>query len=227
MAADSKERVFLERQHWQRLHPPIRRAVNNAVDRVRELRAEILSTAKVAELPAVFVLDHAWAFPGKPPDIVGGAAIVHGASTVVEIGGQYEFGVKLPAPVIMHSSQDLLRGMLLHEFAHCFFSMREILTAVDRGETHITESLDDPSQLFNRDWDSARLDPPALWFSERDAGSFLYQHDAMLGPYSDLIRREWIARKLPTVAPSLRYSIRGTFTIHVSILERLRSAAVV
>jgi hypothetical protein len=227
MAADSKERVFLERQHWQRLHPPIRRAVNKAIDRVRALRAEILSAARVAELPPVFVLDHAWAFPGKPPDVVGGAAIVHGASTIVEIDGEYEYGVQLPAPVIIHSSQDLLRGMLLHEFAHCFFSMREILKAFDRGETHIKERLDDPSQLFNREWDSARLDPPALWFSERDVGAFLYQHDAMLGPCSDLIRSEWIARKLPTIAPSLRYSIRGTFTIPPSILERLRSDAAV
>jgi hypothetical protein len=192
---------------------------------VRQLRAEILAAAKVAELPPVFVLDHAWAFPGTPPKVIEEAAIVHGASTVVEIDGEYEYGVQLPAPVIMHTSQDLLRGMLLHEFSHCFFSMRKIVKAYDRGETHIKEKVDDPSQLFNREWDSARLDPPALWFSDRDVDSFIYQHDAMLGPCSDLIRREWIARKLPTIAPSLRYSIQGTFSIPPSILEKLRSDA--
>lgn len=224
-AVEVGDRVLLERRHWERLHPSMQHAVCEAVERVRRVRSEILSRAKVSELPPVVVLDHAWAFPGTPPDIVSKAGIVHGASSVFEVDGDFEFGVTLPAPVVMHSSDDLLRGVLLHEFAHCFFSMREVLASFDRGDFNLKFAPPDASKFFDREWDSARLDPPALWFSDEDVAAFIHQHDAMLGPCSDLIRREWIARKHPTVIPQLRYSASGTFTIPESVIQQIRSTA--
>jgi hypothetical protein len=221
----TRDRVLLERVHWQRLHPPIRRAVYRAVERVRSVRTAILRDAKVAELPPVVVVDHAWALPGPPENIVGGAGIVHGASSVVEINEEFEFGVKLPAPVVMHSSDLMLRGLLLHEFAHCFFSAREALASFDRGIFELKFIPPDPSKLFDRDWDAARLDPPSLWFSDEDVSNFIYQHDAMLGPCSNLVRTEWIAKKRPTIVPELRYSIRGTFSIPSSIIDVIRASA--
>lgn len=101
-----------------------------------------------------------------------------------------------------------------------------MLAHFDRGEFELKFVPPDPSKLFDRDWDSARLDPPTLWFADQDVATFLYQHDSAIKPCSDLIRREWIARKLPTLGPELRYSIRGTFSIPASIVERIRAESV-
>ena len=69
------------------------------------------------------------------------------------------------------------------------------------------------------------MDPPSLWFSDEDVSNFIYQHDAMLGPCSNLVRREWIAKKRPTVIPELRYSVRGIFSIPSAIIEVIRASA--
>jgi len=200
-SVESIERVALKTkpERWRKYRLPIRTEITQGVERVRRLRHEILGRARVVELPPVEVVDIGWS---APPELTptGRLVVVHGYSTVFRTPAGDELGARLAAPAVIHCSNTELVGILLHEFCHCFFHAREIIRAGMEGRLYSFNGSQ--RQAYDAEYDKSCLDPPELWFTESDVKVFPYQHDKLLDASVAAIAREWIAKKLPTVAPA-------------------------
>lgn len=201
-----------KRERWQGLPSRIKHALTKGVARVSDIRLAILSCSTVRELPPVEIIDVGWVTPKRD-------AAIHGRSHPLAIGREFEYGASLAAPTVIYASDVELRGVLLHEFAHCFHHIRTVWRALARGDTRVLLGSD-PSRLLDPEYDRAALDPPDLWFCKQDVDIFPYQHSGMLTSCTNAIFTEWVAKGLPTETPHPHYKI-PTISVPEAIAERV------
>jgi hypothetical protein len=175
----------------------MKKAILSGVDRVQRIRQDIQQKALVNDMPPVRVFDAAWTGPG-------GQGTIFGRSTALRIAGRWELGVELAAPTVVYPDDKALRGVLLHEFSHCFNRARRIIENLAAGGGPIIEELSDG--FFDDDeGDRQQLEPPEAWFGADDVAIFPYWHSRLLDESADKIQTEWIGNGLPSVVPNLRF----------------------
>jgi hypothetical protein len=113
-------------RRWAKLPASVRTEIMRGVEKVRRIRSEIAIDALVKAMPPVEIADEIWVLPDR-------SGAINGRAGVVRLGQDTWFGVHLPAPTALCSDRDLLRAILVHEFAHCFFQVKAAIDAADAG----------------------------------------------------------------------------------------------
>lgn len=183
---------------WSLLPNTIKQQLLEGTKIIAEIRQEISQAAKVRSMPPVEVLDELWVVPGE-------AGSIHGRATPLSVNGDNLLGVQLPAQVAVHRERDVIRAILVHEFAHCFSYATKIWHAMEAGETRV--EIQKSPDLNEEEADRALLIKPADWFGEQDARTFAYTQDERL----EAVDQELIPlkRHLQVVTPPLKFSVSG------------------
>ena len=134
---------------------------------IATIRAEIGQTAKVASMPPIEIVPYIWR--GEK----GG--FIHGRMSLLTIGGVGYFGVRLPAQAAACPDYGAVRGLLVHEFSHCFFYATEVVNASDFGVSPEAGHTD--LRPLEARPDSELHINPSEWFGAEDAAGFIYTDD--------------------------------------------------
>jgi len=181
---------------WRKLPLGIRRQIVEGRHRLEALRVAIEQEAKLGPMPPVEIIDIGWA---------SSESAILGLSRPIKVGKLWVLGTVLPAStVVCTRSDDVLRGVLVHEFSHCFHKMTQIVQALDDGKS----SLDDTAAAdacYDPAWDEEQHVVPEEWFGEEDASRFILQHDSSMDEATESVSQEWMKAGLPTETPSTRY----------------------
>jgi len=162
-------------EEWAELSEGLRERITKGVDRIRSLRAAIGAAARVRYMPPVTVVAAAWT-----PD---GERWVQGVSGVwrdpTALGG-HSIGVLVSAGPALCEEDQVVRALLVHEFAHCFSLAKIIVDHNDLGtplDALQGDSFDharehrlqvDPQDWFGREdwdlmqWNDERMKPVSL-----------------------------------------------------------------
>lgn len=144
-------------------------------------------------MPPVEIFDIAWVSPDQ-------SKCISGKSGVVVVDGFTHFGVQLAGASVLFADEAALRGMLLHEFAHCFWHLQVSLASMTRGE----QSLDlraTKAELFDSAVDRKKMANPEDWFAPVDCAIFPYHDSELLQGSVDLVLTKWLAKGLPREFP--------------------------
>src|SRR2546426_536934 len=96
---------------WRKLPIAVRTGLVTSVARVRGIREDIERNALTGPMPPVRIVDIAWATE---------RGCAHGRTVpVLRWGDGWLLGAELAAPTALYADDTVLRGVLLHEFAHC------------------------------------------------------------------------------------------------------------
>ena len=190
------------RQTWKALAPRIKRTLSDATKHIVTIREAIAADAQVHSMPPVEIVAELWAH---------GGAFMHGRMLPLERGKAWEIGVQLTAPAAVHHDSTLIRSILVHEFAHCFFLMEKCVR--DGGESR------DSHNAFDDSADRERLADPRDWFGAEDVKRFLYQDD----PAAEELEQNFmdLAGLLPLVDPDLRYRVNGALHYPTDVRDRI------
>jgi hypothetical protein len=189
------ERVFLK-QHplrWKKLPIDIRIGLRKKRDEIVEIRAGIAERAKVHIMPPVEIFDIAWV----SPDLSG---CISGRASVVVVDGSTHFGVQLAGASVLFADEAALRGMLLHEFTHCFWHLKVSLASMARGEVSLDLRAPE-AELFDGAADRQKMVNPEDWFAAEDCAIFPYHDSELLQGCVDQVATKWLAEGLPYEFP--------------------------
>jgi len=142
-----------------------------AVERVRSIRAEIASAAKVATMPPVEIVPYIWTHE---------RSLICGRVTTLHRGNGAYFGVQLPAPTALCTDRAAVRALLVHEFAHWFYIAARVVNGADVGE-HSGGTLDLRTERLS---ESDTQINAQEWFGEEDARTFIQHGDAITATIS-------------------------------------------
>lgn len=168
------QEVLLERdmRRWRTLPSNIRDALEAGTSSIARLRDSIAADARVREMPLVRVHDVIVMNPERTATAEGSAGFIR------EGGGDWPV-VHIYASAAACSNDRVLRGVLVHEFAHCFHYLAEIVLRSDRGETDYT--LTEPLDVFRDEaYERETLVDPADWFGANDTAAFFHWHNGAL-----------------------------------------------
>ena len=205
------EEVVLRREvcRWNKLPQQLRFRLVNGTVSVRELRGEIARSAKVSTMPPVHVFPEVWVTPDKD-------GAIHATATVLKMGGENLFGVRLAAPTVLFDRRTL-RRILVHEFAHSFHHMQATVDAIDDGRTSISWRTSDVFE--DEEFERGQLIDPQDWFGETDAKDFMNWDDEALQGNEKLVVK--LADHLPLLTPDLNFQADG-ISIYPSVVEHIR-----
>jgi hypothetical protein len=220
------------RQHpirWIKLPVYVRLGLRKKVGEVLAIRASIAANAKVPIMPPVEITDVAWQSADQE-------RCFHGAAGIIRVGRKREtqFGVRLPGASVLWADRTTLRGILLHEFSHCFWNIRQELAVSDVEEDddqrvrlgcESREPWDDDSES-----DRSTLEDPRDWFGPEDCAAFLYGESGDLAGCTELVASQWIAKGLPWETPPEPVEYNGVVVpevtiAHIKRLDRATAAA--
>ena len=189
------------RQTWKSLAPRIKRTLSDAAKNIVTIREAIAADAQVHSMPPVEIVAEHWAH---------GNSFISGRMTPLERGTAWEIGVQLPASTAVHYDPTLIRSILVHEFAHCFFLMQKCVRDGESRDSH---------NVFDDSADRARMADPRDWFGAEDVERFCYHDDPAL---DELEQNSMdLAGLLPLVDPDLRYSVKGTLHYPTDVRDRI------
>jgi hypothetical protein len=199
------QNVILRRdpQRWRKLPIAVQMDLVEARIRVSKIREQIAATSLVTSMPPVEIHDVAW----TSTDL---QLIVHGREKPIVLGGQTYYAALLSGPTAIHASDVELQGVLLHEFSHCFNSLRRVYRHVKSGTTEqftCGKPLDDSDEAWN-DWDRSLLERPEDWFSSENCSVFPYHHDPLTQACTNAVFQNWVVKGLP-----VDFSHRNPFDI--------------
>jgi hypothetical protein len=196
---------------WSRLPREWKDKFIKGTHRVADLRSKIAAEAKIKSMPPVQVICELWIAEDRITPISGQATILRDHSSNM-------FGVELPAPTIIIEDEILLRGILVHEFAHCFYTTFQIVKRRKAGIINYREQFDpaDGSE------DDKRLGNPNEWFGPEDIRNIVSSCDE--SRLEEPIGNAFIQLYglLPEVTPSLRSQFT-TLSIESDVLEHIES----
>ena len=191
-----REQVFLKKNpmRWGKLPIAVRMNLRSKRDALVDIRAAIADRARVHVMPPVEIFDVAWQVPGS-------TGCVHGVANVVRVDGKSQFGVKLAGASVLYADSCALRGLLLHEFSHCFWMLQESLTRPLKPTGGMVDMRFPQTEQLDSEADRDKMVPPENWFAPEDCDIFPYQDSELLQGCADEVYTKWIARGLPCVAP--------------------------
>lgn len=206
---------------WLRLPKDIRALIIIGQKRIERILREIRHNAKIDYLPPVRVLDYA---------LRNGDNCVFGKAVVpIKIHDKVLIGIELAAPTAAFvDDEDVLRGILVHEIAHCFYSYYQEIVRDEEFRDESKENLD-PNLAENAEiMDEAEHDKKVMvnphdWFGEADANSLIHQQDESMRPALSRIENEWIDANLPVMAvnPKIINNFKGIPQILVDHVRHL------
>jgi len=200
----------IDAKTWTALPPNVKERLRAGTARTARIRELIARAARVSVMPPVEVVGETWLLD---------QGIVEGCALPLRVKDSFEWGVQLPAHVAIQEDDSVLRAVLVHEFAHCFHYIADIVHRIDRGmPLDEIAYMHDPTK--NED-DRALLVNPRDWFGEIDAGSFAYHADMRLNTADESISE--IAEYLPMITPELKYKMQGSLSFDNAIADHVRS----
>lgn len=213
-------RVIVTRTNrWLQLPKDIRSLIVQGQKRIERLLQDISRTAKVKFIPPVRIVDCAW---------VSEDNAVFGKATSMKIGDTTFVGVELPATTAAYvDDEKVLRGLLLHEIAHCYYFYWMMIV-------HLEENIpirNEPTRLTlpqsNKFSDEAEFDKeimirPEDWFSADDAKLLFHQQDEILRPFVSKVENDWITRSLPFEMVNRHFHMKAKFTIPLELEKHVR-----
>jgi hypothetical protein len=144
-------------------------------------------------------------------------ATVFGRADFIKTGDYFETVVRLPLPTLIVAEKKLLRRILVHEFAHCFwFVVKALEGPVDFTPPEGVDAFD-----FGHATDDEYLINPLGWFGMRDVMRFQLTHQE-LDPATARYKSDWIDRGLPIEVPGIHLKIDGTVGIPDDIMSRIK-----
>jgi len=203
--------VHLERgDTWDEIPREIQECIEAGIHIIRRLRASIRAAARVRCMPPVVIDPAVW----QPR---GSTIVVHGASQLCpDTNGGVTMVTLLGAGVALCRDEDLVRAVLVHEFAHCFQTATVVINHLDHGEglrALAGESLD-PAR------EHRSLANPADWFGDSDQ-ELLRWGDERMASLTDGVRSLVLGRRLPLTEPPL--TLRGTWIVPPEWAEHIRT----
>ena len=216
--------VFLVRtrpEHWRRYPKEIRTALLEGIERIARIRADIARSAKVATLPRVRGYDEIWWSPDKKRAIYGYAGFV-------PIDGKHKPAIHLSAPVVACEDERAVRGMLVHEIAHCFQIMTISLDATDSGAP--PPDLDSEDVYWDAEYEARLLPKPEDWFGDDDARLISHWDDPISHAFQDRVEElnmfNHLTNKVPPLEESnLQIGIPSDVGAHIRYLRGKRDEA--
>lgn len=184
--------VMLHRDDlWNTIPPDIQRRVEDGVRRIAVLRESISADAKVRQMPPVTVDPAAWT--------PGGDVVVHAASGIWPSGaGGVEFGVVVGAGPAIHTNDEVVRAVLVHEIAHIFQLATLSIEHIDSGAGGPLDLTTD--NLLDEAREEWLLANGADWLAERDA-KLMRWGDPRTRAMTDEVVALANAGRLPLVQP--------------------------
>jgi len=225
MNHDPTNWTFLTKRNkrWRRLPPETQKEICQGVENVRRIRAQIAADAVVKVMPPVEILDEIWTS-------ADGESLINGRTAPVIIDGQTRFGAQLPVSTPMLPDDELIRGILVHEFAHCFFNIVQFVNALDAGYSgsELQLGVGDSSTSMDRAHDDALLVDPAAWFGLADAKALMHWDDKRWSDENleaQAVIIEMLSPWLPVKSPQLNFKIQG-LTYNVEVANHVRKLRV-
>jgi hypothetical protein len=194
------------------------------VGRVRWLRQEVerLDAEIGLTYPPIEVVPVCWIH--RLAD--GTAGYVPARVNVCRRGDDHQFVVQVAAAALLTYDDDLLRGVLAHEFLHVVYDTLRICEFVQAGNQGRVLSLElpgyDRSWKFYRQRDRQRQVDGALWLSGRLLGlvEAVEEHpNDRLDAAVARINEHWIRKGLPVEAPRAAYQAPNIL-LDEAIIER-------
>jgi hypothetical protein len=155
---------------------------------------------------------------------------VHGHVGPRPLGDSYVFTVTIGAPTMLAFEEDLLKGVLAHEFLHVVQHTIECHRVVESGGGEIQDHVD--AEAYSASWDSyRRIDPtlqvgdPVRWLGEellRLAERLDDANDPRLRAAMEKIKSDWISKGLPVVEFVGTTKGRG-LTLSNAIIKKARA----
>ena len=190
--------------------PQLKERLRTGTERIARIRELIARDAKVSVMPPVELVGEIWIF---------GHGIVEGCAVPLNREDSIEWGVQVPAHLAIQGNDATLRAVLVHEFAHCFYYVSDMIHRLDRGTSmEIAYAPFDPT---NDHHDRDLLVNPHDWFGENDARDFIHHADQRLKTADENLSE--IAEYLPVVTPDLKIRIRGSYSLDDEIVDYVRS----
>jgi hypothetical protein len=176
------------------------------VPRLRRLRDAIATDANLP-MPPIHVEPWGWTVPAAK-------GVVFGKASPVPVGDGFRWGTVLPAPTpLVTVSDELLRRILGHEFAHCFWWNARILRAMQEGRVAIHDHPDssEAEAVTNAlAEDREQLIDPSEWFGAWDTSHFIAEYgNPELDEPTRRFLEEWVGRGLPVRRTDLRFKPRS------------------
>jgi len=142
--------------------------------------------------------------------------------------GYSQLGVIVPGSTLVFIDDDnLLRRIICHEFAHCFWYIRKVIEKLDAGESKFVNAplVSEPLERFNRQVqkDKDELVNPNDFFGKWDTENFLYGSDPALDAATEALSEHWIIKGLPTKTPLLKFDVSGKFGFCSEIKEHINN----
>jgi hypothetical protein len=156
-------------ENWGAIPSEARSHIEAGVERVRSVRDAISADAKVKRMPPITIYPSVWT-----PNGIG---VVHALSGAW-FSGQDDrvIGVLMGIGPTLCTDDSIVRKLLVHEFAHCFFIAKKITDHLDLGVL-----LDLRGDPMDEDRDRVMMVPPSEWFGSADAESIIGWDDTALG----------------------------------------------
>lgn len=180
---------------WDRLGAELKTTIQTeGVNRVTRLRRAIANDAKLP-MPPIRIEPYGWEMPNK-------RGVVFAQAATIFIKDAWQLGVIIPASTLIVIDDDvLLRRLLCHEFAHCFWLAEQAFREESKTFTiEIDGKHPDWHELVN----------PRYWFGEWDVKHFLVSETALVKAAKNFKER-WVKQKLPTKEGGGKWEASGTF----------------
>jgi hypothetical protein len=209
-----REQVFLRKHptRWLKLPIDVRMGLKKKRDEIVAIRAAIAERACVHTMPPVEIFDVAWMHDS--------AGVIHGRSGVVRFDGREMLGVQLPGASVLFADEAALRGILLHEFSHCFWHLQCALAHMAQGGGRTLDLSSPVENLNNPEADRERMVSPQDWFAPEDCAIFPYHNSKLLEQCTDEVALKWIAKGLPCLFPVAEFHAEH-LTYPTDVAEKL------
>lgn len=216
-----RRKISSDRTAWFKLDKRIRMMVEKeGFGRLERLRNAIALDAGLP-MPPIHVVPEGWSTPGES----GG--VIFASVRPVSVRDHFQYGVIVPVSTLVIVDDDkLLRRLLCHEFAHCFWNIVQVIREVKNGE-YKRIGIDNGAsnqELVERQLirDKEQLIDPALWFGEGDAKEFMPESNNQLSKYTLKYIKHWINAGLPTQELDMRLKFDGELGIPDEIIEHIK-----
>ena len=168
---------------------------SEGLPRLRRIREAVAADAGLP-MPPVRVEPWGWVSPLQD------TVLFAKASLIAVRDNRAQWGAIFPASTLFVVTDDaLLRRLLCHEFAHCFWFIAQALTDLTAHDSRWKSDHDlPPEELLAKQIarDRDELIDPAAWFGEWDARNFLVDtdHHDYVAPTQDILEK-WVGAGFP------------------------------
>ncbi len=192
-------------------------AIERTISRVTRIRGLIAQDAGLP-MPRICIEPVGWD--------VASYGMVYACVWPQSISGDvYEWIVRLSIATPLLVDDTVLRQILCHEFAHCFWYLERIFSGIQNGATEFVEPTTDhltaeESLRSRAEIDSGKLANPGDWFGAWDVQHFMLGEDTQLNQSTDKYVSVWVKNNLPREEPPQSFRINGTLQFPDKIAER-------